>query len=371
MAGLLKLGVLREPRDLEKMLIGLLEGQTAAHYDPEDKTYYLLATNASPAMLDGISSHELCHALQDQHHDLRAFLIGDTNAALRNGDATLAKECLVEGEATLVMMTWMVRQGAGEDAAAEALVSAAVRSQAALGMDAFLDLAESGAAGLQTGLGNIGEAMADLRGIPRFFLEMLYSTYFRGAAAVETIRAAGGWAAVDALYAEPPESTEQILHPAKLAPPRDLPRDVALPAVPAGWRLVEEDVLGEAGIRVLLREWDDPDSPDLEAEASAAAGWGGDRYRLFRRDRDGKDLLVWNTAWDTEADAAEFGVAYRMAMERRFPAARPFGSPVRRQGSICQVWEVASGRWLTLSRGGRTVSVVDTGDRSLSAVLLP
>jgi hypothetical protein len=104
------------------------------------------------------------------------------------------------------------------------------------------------------------------------------------------------------LLAAPPASTEQVLHPERrreaflaldLAPLR--------PALPAGCALVFENTLGELGLSVLFR--------DLAGEHEAAAwqGWDGDRWLVAQC--AGRRELLWLTAWDSEADAAEFAAA--------------------------------------------------------------
>lgn len=77
--GLVRLGLFPKTVDLKQTYTQLLEGQAAAHYDPTPgaKAYYILATNATDEVLDLISSHELCHALQDQHFDLYGLIEGD------------------------------------------------------------------------------------------------------------------------------------------------------------------------------------------------------------------------------------------------------------------------------------------------------
>ena len=47
--------------------------------------------------------------------------------------------------------------------------------------------------------------------------------------------------------------------------------------------------------------------------AEAAEGWGGDRVATVDGPR-GAWVAVWQTAWDTPADAAEFAAAAREAM---------------------------------------------------------
>jgi len=373
MRGLARVGALREQTDLRALLREMLSGQTAAYYDPKTRTYYLLTAEMPKSVLDGIAAHELCHALQDRHFDLRAFLEGDRAAMLANADMSQARQSLVEGEATLVMLTWMLRNqagsGAADAAAAEAMATAAVASHAALGLDALLDLVEEGGFTEQRGWGRLGPALLDLKRYPRLLVEMLYSAYMQGALMVDQVKAAGGWEAVSRLYADPPQSTEQVLHPEKLRAPRDAPRLPALDdvagALAGDWILVEEDVLGELGIRAMLRTWEDPELPDSGAAASAAAGWGGDRYALFERKAPEGELLVWRTVWDSARDASEFAAACRLMLARRFPFARTTARGTGAGGAAFQTWEVTPGRFLRLGRRGDAVSVLDTTEAAL------
>lgn len=77
----------------------------------------------------------------------------------------------------------------------------------------------------------------------------------------------------------------------------------------------------------------DLDQARVDRARAAAAGWGGDRYRSFET-QDGATIVVWQTAWDTEADAIEFEAAMRDVAARQ--GARPDGGPamiVVRRGS--------------------------------------
>jgi hypothetical protein len=116
----------------------------------------------------------------------------------------------------------------------------------------------------------------------------------------------GGWAAVDRAQADPPASTEQVLHPERYFERRDPPVDVRLGGTDrpeaAGWTRIFEDTFGELQIRVLAARTLAPDEA-----ARIAAGWGGDRLRALARGDD--VVLVWMTAWDTPDDAAEFAAA--------------------------------------------------------------
>ena len=106
-------------------------------------------------------------------------------------------------------------------------------------------------------------------------------SYFGGQRFVDELKVAagGGWDLVDFAYQRRlPASTEQILHPEKyLDDERPLPVS-GPPDAGAGWKEVDAGVVGEFVTREILRQ----DAEKVGADA-AAAGWGGDRYRLFRR----------------------------------------------------------------------------------------
>ncbi len=159
--------------------------------------------------------------------------------------------------------------------------------------------------------------------MPPIFVETMLSPYFDGSAMIKYVKDKGGWNAVTQLYATPPESTEQVLHPQKLIGNRDAPIEVKLPEVEHSlgdsWQLLEHDVMGELGIRIFLRMWRDREVKSDAAAVSAAEGWGGDHYYYFSNTKSKKDLLVWKTVWDSPTEAAEFIVAYRLALDRRFP----------------------------------------------------
>ena len=113
----------------------------------------------------------------------------------------------------------------------------------------------------------------------------------------------GGWAGVDALYANVPETTEQILHPEKYQAGEgpveiDVPDDFTARIGP-DWKLALDDTFGEFQTGVWLR--------DAEAAnaTEAAAGWGGDRVLVLDGPGDAW-ATVLATEWDTAADAAEF-----------------------------------------------------------------
>ena len=123
------------------------------------------------------------------------------------------------------------------------------------------------------------------------------------------------------MFADPPDSTEQMLHPASalLGGARDTPTAIVLPDLAAllatGYRRVYEGNLGEAGLLLLLDE-----QLPLEARgigSGAARGWDGDRYSVYVAAASQRPVLAWLLVWDSVDDADEFVAAYRVAAERR------------------------------------------------------
>ena len=116
---------------------------------------------------------------------------------------------------------------------------------------------------------------------PEFLKEDFLFPYTTGYDFIERFFLDGGWAAVDALYADPPISTEQILHPGRYPddPPIRLVAPDLLDALGSDWRELDRDVLGGSGKQQLLTL--EEHLPKEQAQI-AAEGWGGDYYIAFR-----------------------------------------------------------------------------------------
>lgn len=275
--------------DYRALYLDLLGQQVGGYYDTDTGAMNTLLLRGSapgdalPLLEQIVYAHEYTHALQDQHYDIDALQAraGD------DGDRRFAVLALVEGDATAVMNTF----------------TAALSQRNPLGVSLALLLQ-----GVQSG------GLTLPPGTPAILERELLTPYLDGAAFIGALRQAGGWEAVNAAYAELPQSSEHILHPQAYLD-GDQPQTVALAAFDPGaeWETVTEATLGEFYLREYLRT-------QLAASdaVGAAAGWGGDRYRLYRREADGALAWVLKTVWDTEADAAEFAGALAAFAARRF-----------------------------------------------------
>jgi hypothetical protein len=313
-----RLGLLPEKFDLRKGYTDMMSAQAAAYYDPARKTFFVVHPDLPEMLLAPTIVHELTHALQDQNFGLESRL--KALRAVDNEDVENAFRFLVEGEATYVMLlSTMSDQGVDPEQGGQAL-DGMIDGMSGTGRDALAEQLDA----MKDILGEDNAAdMASVLSSPDYLFRVLYDPYFAGQAAVHKIRRAGGWAAVNELWRNPPTSTEMLLHPEKLARGRrDEPVKVAVPdasaALGAGYVSACENTLGELETEILL-EVALPASGERAGRArTAAAGWGGDRWRSFEK-AGGGTVVVWQTVWDTPADAAEFDQAISQAGVARLP----------------------------------------------------
>ncbi|WP_437966945.1 hypothetical protein WMF04_46565 [Sorangium sp. So ce260] len=301
----------------------LLEGRIAGFYEPEDATMYLV-DDLSETEAEETLAHELVHALQDQSFSLGKLLRFQPG----DSDRLAATHALVEGEAMSAMFDVLVGSAFQMD-------ESTLRKLVAM----------------STALSSVGDT-------PLVLQESLGAPYTDGFAFVQALRRDGGWASVDAVWRALPETTEQLLHPEKLAA-REPAVEVAVPTAAAlgpGYRVVFDDVMGEQALRIAFAAY-----AHREAALGAAAGWGGDRYAVVRRD-DPQDptrrafALAWRMRFDSAVDAAEAG----KVLERRF------GKACQRRASLGPLAWTTRGSDVAVvagpyeRRGGGEVSAVGT-----------
>lgn len=264
------MGLLSADQDIKDLTQRLYEAEVLGFYDFASKRMVVVTDAGLDALARITYAHEYTHALQDAAFDTGAA----HDATAENDDAALARLSLEEGDATFVMYRWAVMPG-------------------------NLSLGE---------LAGIGETpLPDVSGFPSWMVQQLEVPYLAGLQLVTALQEQGGWQAVDAAYANPPISTEQVLHPEKYLAGED-PLPVAHVDLAAGlgggWRQLEATTIGEATTAIWLQYL----GASSDAAPAAAAGWGGDRLVLARKGDDW--ALAWTLAWDSAADADEFAAAY-------------------------------------------------------------
>jgi len=271
------LGVIPQDANLGAIYDSLFGSQVLGLYDPEKEEFFVLGDDQSGAESLDVEAqltyaHEYVHRLQDAKFDLEAV-----EELATGDDMSLAISALVEGDATSVQTQYML---ANYD---------------------FAQLSKL----LESSLAN----QAELPESPYFLQQTLEFAYTEGAAFISIILQLGQFAAVDAVFVDPPKSTEQIMHPEKYFDKED-PIEIDIPddAMRRGWAVQAENVFGEFFLRTWL------EALGSENATAAAAGWGGDTYAVFEDSSSGETGLAVTLAWDTSDDSTEFFKALTGAM---------------------------------------------------------
>jgi len=264
-------------------MLTLLQAQLEGFYEPKNGTMYL-ASELRGAEAQATLAHELVHALQDQRFDLRS------RSTYKPGrsDQTMAEAALAEGDATSLMLDFLMMP----DKSAIDIPDEAVRELMQSGMN----------------LGN-------LQSVPHILKSSLVAPYGEGLGFVHARRRRAGWKGVDAAWMRLPTTTEQILHAEKWEK-EEAAVPVAAPSAAAlgsGWTKEDEDTMGELGFVLAYDEW----MEDADARV-AASGWGGDRTSLFRNG----DALAYaiHTKFDAAPGKADTFAA--RAVGKIFPAVK-------------------------------------------------
>lgn len=257
--------------DIYQLYADVIAESVAGLYDPDNGEVLTLGEGDGLTPLAAmIMAHEYTHALQDQY-----FGLNDLRSDELNAEEQFAVLALIEGDAEVVRTLYLINHMSPGDLRS-------ILSDPALESDIPEDM-------------------------PAYLLEVNYFPYTSGAEFATYLYQRGGFAAIDEAYADPPRSTEQILHPEKYyGPERDEPVVVEIPdltsALGEGWSEIQNEVVGEFDLRIMLRE------NGVSNWESAAAGWGGGRYLFYVNGESG--VLVNRVAWDSDEDREEFDGAF-------------------------------------------------------------
>jgi hypothetical protein len=307
-----------EDRRVSETFSALYSGSVLGYYSSAEDRIVVVSDSETPSIDRQTLSHELVHALQDQH-------FGFPRASTQDG--SLAADAVVEGDATYVEQLYAERC-AGE-----------------------WDCVPRPDDGGGTSLGDMG------------VYAVVYHPYSDGAVFVHALRQRGGWAAVNDAYASPPRSTAQVIHP-ETYPDATATSVTVDDRSNATWDPVDHrpraDVVGEASLYATMWATGRVDSDHLYSPSEPyrrlnythplTTGWAGDAVLPYRSD-DGYGY-VFESEWETERDAREFVDAYRSILTDRYDAAdRGSNVYVIRAGPFADAFRV--------TRDGTTVTVVN------------
>ncbi len=342
-----KFGLIPADLNLRKTVLDMLESQIGGFYDPQTKKLYVIkpgeGAGAAAGMMKQVdaflkmagtsldeitAAHELVHALQDQHYDLMKLQAPISG----NDDRTNAFKCLVEGDAVEVQNEFLFAKIPPQF---KGLLKALSKS----GGDSGMNVPQPG-----------------LEGVPEFLKVSLIYPYAAGAKLIEKIKEKGGRESIEAFFKNPPLSTEQVMHIEKLLDNPDEPTQVEFKdlakALPEGARLLEQNVLGELGVFILLKQFMGED----EARP-AAAGWDGDSFAAF--DVAGGTALVWVSNWDGEDHAEEFAAAYRNLLDSKYDGRGRFEAGTTDESGLEFAGLEGGGGYNVIVRRGADVAVIE------------
>jgi len=287
------------------------------YYSPTEERIVVVSENTtSPKMNEITLSQELFHALQDQRYNISAF--DQYTRELHN-----ARDGIIEGDGNLVDRLY------GERCAAE--------------WDCLMPQAQPG-----------GGASPSSIHYGMYFVS--YQPYSDGPKFVDQIYRAEGWEGVNAVYENPPASTEQTIHPDAYG--EDEPTNVSFTDTSdAAWSVphiengtVDYAQFGEAGLATMLfyptYASGGAESPvvgvrsffNYTADGSLSSydplnystrytdGWDGDRLYPYVTDDSAETNetgYVWKTVWDSESDATDFVEGYGLLLD--YYGAEPVG----------------------------------------------
>jgi len=278
-------GLIPKGFDLDTFMVDLLTEQIAGLYDPKAREFYI----ADWIPLEDqrmVMAHELTHALQDQHFQIEAW----GKAARPNDDAELAREAVLEGSAMAAMIDYLLK-GTGRS----------VEDLPAFDPSAFAgDLSKT----------------PKLQQAPEFLKDALTFPYFAGLTFSVAVLKPAGWNGLSAVFAKPPLSTQQIMHPALYKLGR-APVVVSIPSTEkllgSDWVKIDENLMGEFGWKEILKQF-----LDEERATPLAAAWDGDRYVLYQQKQTKKLILMARLRLDSEDHAGRFLEEYSEALQKKY-----------------------------------------------------
>jgi hypothetical protein len=276
--------------DLYQLYIDLYSEQVAGYYDDQTKEMYVVQGEGFQGTERMTYAHEYVHALQDQVYDLENGLMLNNDYCETHTEYCAATTALIEGDAVFTEQRWFLRHATEED---QQQVQEFYQSYTSPVYDST----------------------------PEYLKQDFLFPYQQGMEFVQSIYDRGGLAAVDAVYQDPPQSTEQILHPDKY--PRDIPEEVTLPDLGSvlgeAWVQIDDNVMGEWYTFLILAYGSDPDYRlPLSTARQAAAGWKGDAYTVYQSKGSSAAALVFRSRWETSIDADEYWNALASYGEARW-----------------------------------------------------
>ena len=314
-----KFGLLPRGFDLQKFLLALLREQVAGYYDPKTQTVNLLdwigAEQQRPVL-----AHELTHALQDQSFGLEKWIRPDdtvlaekhdpVSADIENDEVSEARQAVVEGQAMVVLVDYMLAP-TGQSLLASPQIANALKEGMLVGT------AES----------------PEFQNAPIFLKEELTFPYRYGLDfEAELLRTGGKQKAFAAAFASPPRSTREIMEPSTYLSGERL-EPLPLPDFSEDFKNYQRfdiGAMGEFDVAILVDQY-----AGVQASHEIYPHWrGGYYYAVLPKGDPSAPLgVLYFSRWSSPEKAGAFAAIYARALEKRYQhvheVAEPGISPVR------------------------------------------
>jgi hypothetical protein len=289
------LGLVPDDFELERSTVDLLTEQAAAFYDYRKRRLVLLENPIGEYDRD-VLVHELAHALADQYFRIGRFM----DQAAKTDDGTLARQAVVEGQASWLALEWRNRQ----------------EGRASLRED---DSPMPGESSLDV---SSGAAFPVLQKSPLYLRVSLLFPYWEGGRFQQAVVKRLGGEGLRRVFTQPPVSSRQILHPEAYFA-RETPDEAPLPDAPGkGWKPFARGTLGEIDHLVMFRLVNATDG------AAVASDWRGSVYEVARSKTE-CCRVRYASRWATEAGAARAAELIRAHLGRKL---NPGALTIERRG---------------------------------------
>ena len=316
-------GLLGPDEDLAGLHTSLFEPPQSAWYDAvAGQLVVAERADALSALARSEIVHEVVHAITDQHYrwwSAQQELVGSGA-----DDRAAAFDALVEGDATYFQIVYIEGLPAEE------------REEIALG---FVE----------------PRAAADT---PQWVVDDVAFPFGVGFDFVADLVAGGGIAAVDRAYADPPISSEHILHPERYRRGESPMAVGPMEGTIDGYTALPAATLGEWSLRSLLSEVLIPG-----VLTQTADGWGGDTYQVYVTG-GGEAAFAYLYVGDGEAHTIEVTQAFLRLAEDVLQ----LGEGERSDGG--EVFERNGRPWMFVDREGSGLLVVIASEPSAGADLM-
>jgi hypothetical protein len=284
--GLKKFGFVPQDFDLKKTEVDLLTEQSAAFYDYHKKKLYI-SDWAPKDMREEALVHELSHALADQNFHLERSIKkgGDDD------DLSMAREAVMEGQATWLMSEAEERKNGQTLKGSPAAVEEMSRSM------------DSG-----------GKDYPVFDSTPMYLRRTLVFPYTQGMIFQNAVVEKLEQAAFAEVFRHSPVSTQQILHPEKYFA-HIMPTRPPLPHFSGGhgYKQLAWGTMGELDHALLIEQYVDKEHAD-----EIAPHWRGGVYALEENKKEKRVVLEYTVEWESAEWARRFFDAYQQVLRKKW-----------------------------------------------------